>query len=119
MFTLKRPHENALSCAEFETWVADRDAMNLAIQAMNFYPTVRIVKRRRVARHDDLELLLDEVETLGAFLELERMVRADTSGEAVQAELVAFVASLGIDAERTEETYDSLIHAAQLAKVAR
>jgi len=34
------------------------------------------------------------------------------SGEVVQAELAGFVASLGIEAERTEETYDSLVHAA-------
>lgn len=42
------------------------------------------------------------------------MVAQTVSGE-VQAELAAFVAGLGIAAERTEETYDSLIRSAQLA----
>jgi hypothetical protein len=32
--------------------------------------------------------------------------------EAVQAELAAFVASLGVETERTAETYDSLVRAA-------
>lgn len=114
-FTLKRPHENALSCAEHESQVADRDQMHEAIQAMGFYPTVRIVKTRRTVHADDLEICLDEVDGLGAFLELERMVPAGVSGEHVQAELVAFVVSLGVEADRTEETYDSLVRAAQLS----
>jgi len=40
------------------------------------------------------------------------MVPDHVSGEAVQAELAGFVASLGIEAERTAETYDSLVRAA-------
>ena len=55
---------------------------------------------------------MDEVAGLGTFLEMERIVPDNASGEAVQAELAAFVASLGIEAERTEETYDSLVRAA-------
>jgi len=41
-FTLKRPAENVMSCAEYETAVTDRDQMHRAIMAMGFYPTVRI-----------------------------------------------------------------------------
>ncbi|WP_131786577.1 class IV adenylate cyclase [Protofrankia symbiont of Coriaria ruscifolia] len=111
-FTLKRPAENALSCDEYETAVADRDQMHSAILAMGFRATVRIVKVRRTAALPDLELCVDEVAGLGTFLELERMVSDDAPGEAVQAELAAFVASLEIDATRTDETYDSLVRAA-------
>jgi adenylate cyclase class 2 len=111
-FTLKRPAENALSCDEYETTVADREQMHHAILAMGFSPTVRIAKVRRTAALDDLILCVDDVETLGTFLELERMVPDDAAGEAVQAELAGFVASLDIDAKRTEETYDSLVRAA-------
>ncbi|SBW23032.1 adenylyl cyclase CyaB [Candidatus Protofrankia californiensis] len=110
-FTLKRPVENALSCEEHETAVADREQMHRAILAMGFYPTVRIAKTRRTATLADLSLCVDEVEGIGTFVELERLVPDDVSGEAVQAELTAFVAGLGIEAERTEETYDSLVRA--------
>ncbi len=48
-------------------------------------------------------------------VELERMVPDDVSAEDVQAELAAFVANLDVAAERTEETYDSLVRAAQVA----
>lgn len=111
-FTLKRPAENALSCDEYETTVADREQMHHAILAMSFSPTVRIAKVRCIATVDDLVLCVDEVETLGTFLELERIVPDDVPGEAVQAELAGFVASLGVQAERTRETYDSLVRAA-------
>jgi adenylate cyclase class 2 len=111
-FTVKRPAENALSCDEHETAVADREQMHRAIVAMGFYPTVRIAKTRRTAVLDELSLCVDEVAGIGMFVEVERLVPDGVPGEAVQAELAAFVAALGIRAERTEETYDSLVRAA-------
>lgn len=111
LFTLKRPVDNELACLEFETEVADRDQMHEAIQHMGFYPTVRIVKIRRTASLDGLSLCLDEVEHLGGFLEVEKVVGPGQSGEAVQAELHTFAGLLGVELERTTDTYDSLIRA--------
>lgn len=115
LFTLKRPTDNELACLEFETEVADRDQMHEAIQHMGFYPTVRIVKTRRTARLGELSLCLDEVKHVGAFLEVEKVIGPGQSGEAVQVELDAFVRSLGVELERTTETYDSLVRAALAA----
>jgi adenylate cyclase class 2 len=112
IFTIKRPAENALSCDEHETAIADREQMHCAILAMGFYPTVRIIKTRRTAVLGDLSLCVDEVEGVGMFVEVERVVPDGVPGEGVQAELAAFVAALGIRAERTGETYDSLVRAA-------
>ena len=112
LFTLKRPAENVLSCEEHETAVADRDQMNQAIMAMGFRPTVRILKVRRTATVGDLVLCVDELDGIGVFVEVERLVPDEVSGEAVQAELARFVASLGIEAERSAQTYDSLVRAA-------
>jgi adenylate cyclase, class 2 len=109
VFTLKRPAENVLSCEEHETAVADRDQMHCAVVAMGFRPTVRIVKMRRTGTLGDLVLCVDELDGLGVFLEVERMVPDGVPGEAVQAELSRFVASLGIDAEQTGQTYDVLV----------
>jgi adenylate cyclase class 2 len=111
-FTVKRPAENALSCDEHETAVADREQMHRAIMAMGFYPTVRIAKKRRTAVLGEVSLCVDEVEGVGIFVEVERLVPDGVPGEAVQAELAAFVTGLGISAVRTEETYDSLVRAA-------
>lgn len=110
-FTLKRPAENALSCDEFETTIVDRKQMHLAIAAMGFYPTTRIAKTRRTASFGNMAVCVDEVDGLGTFLELERIVPDDACGEDVQAELAQFAVSLAVEADRTTQTYDSLVHA--------
>lgn len=109
VFTLKRPAENVLSCEEDETAVANRDQMHYAVLAMGFRPTIRIVKTRRTGRLGDMALCVDELDGLGVFLEVERMVPDGVPGEAVQAELSRFVTSLGIDAEQISQTYDVLV----------
>lgn len=95
-----------------ETVVADRLQMHHAIIAMGFRPTVRILKVRRTAAVGDLVLCVDEVDDVGVFLEVERLVPDGVPGEEVQAELTRFVASLEIKAERSVQTYDSLVRAA-------
>jgi adenylate cyclase class 2 len=54
-------------------------------------------------------LCLDDVAGLGLFLEPERLVPPETAGLATQAELAGMATALGVDAERVEETYDSLL----------
>ena len=115
-FTLKRPAENALSCDEHETAVEDPDQMHHAILAMGFRPTVRITKTRRTAILPDMSLCVDEVEGIGTFLELERIVPPEASGVEVQAELAGFVNDLGVPASRTDEPYDALVRAAQQSR---
>jgi adenylate cyclase class 2 len=112
LFTLKRPTDNEMACLEFETEVADRAQMHEAVIHMGFYPTIRIVKTRRTARRGGLSLCLDEVEHAGSFLEVEKVIGPGQPSEAMQAELDAFARSLGIELERTTETYDSLVRAA-------
>ena len=114
VFTVKRPTENVLSCEEHESTVADREEMHCALLAMGFRATQRIRKSRRCgsALAGAVSVCVDEVDGLGVFLELERMVPEDLPGEIIQAGLAAFVASLGVEAERVEDTYDALIRAA-------
>jgi adenylate cyclase, class 2 len=52
---------------------------------------------------------LDELHGVGVFVEVEQLVPDDVPGEAVQAELARFVASLDVEAERSTQTYDSLV----------
>jgi adenylate cyclase class 2 len=109
LFTVKTPVDNELACTEHETPVADREQMHGALLAMGFAPTVRIEKTRRVGRWGDVSVCVDVVQGIGAFLELERLVGDDVPRLAVQDELDALVRSLSVAAERTSETYDSLI----------
>jgi adenylate cyclase class 2 len=112
-FTLKQPVSNAQACVEHETEVADRQAMHRAALHMGFRPTVRIAKTRRTATIGDRSLCLDDLEGVGGFIEVERLAPDDADPHAVQADLAAFVDSLGVTASRTTDTYDSLVHASQ------
>lgn len=114
LFTVKRPLDNEMACLEYETEVASRDQMHQALAVMGFRPTVRIVKRRRSAvTASGMAICVDEVELLGTFLEVERRIGPHESGVAVQQELDRFVASLGVQAARISDTYDSLIQTVQ------
>jgi len=117
MFTVKTPLANAQACVEHESEVVDRAAMHAAVQAMGFRPTVRIVKRRRTARYGGWQLCLDEVNGAGVFLELEALPGPDEDPAAVQQQMVAWVARLGLAAVRVTQTYDSLVRAAHLVGV--
>ena len=114
-FAVKQPTVNAQSCLEYETLVADREAMHHAIALMGFHPTVRVVKTRRTAVFDGVSLCVDEVAGIGAFLELERLDSGDRPAGEIQAGLAAIAAGLGITARRTTDTYDTLVRAAQPA----
>jgi adenylate cyclase class 2 len=112
-FALKQPAENEQACLEYETEVTDREAMHHAAMLMGFRPTVRIAKTRRTATLDGIVLCVDDVDGVGTFIELERLTSEHSDSRAVQAELAAFVESLGIAACRVSETYDTLVRQAQ------
>jgi adenylate cyclase, class 2 len=109
VFTVKKPVDNVLACIEYESEVTDRGQMHEALLVMGWVPTVRIAKQRRTGRWGAVSVCLDEVEELGAFIELERMAAPAEPGEQVQTELDALVRSLGVEVERTHDTYDSLL----------
>lgn len=117
LLTVKTPVANEQSCVEHETEVADRDQMHAALQQLGFYPTVRIRKTRRTATLGLMSLCVDEVDGIGAFLEIERIVSGGDSGERVQAELDRFAVALGAPLQRTSDTYDSLVRAAGMVGV--
>lgn len=52
---------------------------------MGFCPTTRIAKTRCSTDFDDNAVCVDEVDRLGTFLALERIVPHDAGGEMVQA----------------------------------
>ncbi|HEX4814447.1 MAG TPA: class IV adenylate cyclase [Nonomuraea sp.] len=112
LFTVKKPVANEQACLEHESEVTDREQMHHALLLMGFQPTVRIVKVRRWCTLGEMTVCLDEVEHAGVFMEIERTVTGDSSGAAVQAELDAWARSLGVELERTSDTYDSLVRAA-------
>jgi adenylate cyclase class 2 len=83
--------------------------MHEAILHMGFYATVRIVKSRRTGRLGDVSVCIDDVEGLGVFLELERLLGSNEPADQVQDELDALAQTFGVGLERVTDTYDSLV----------
>lgn len=111
LFTVKVPRANELDCTERESAVEDRAAMHEALLLLGFVPTVRIVKGRRVGDWAGMQVCVDTVDGLGAFIEVECMVDAGETAE-VQAAMDRQVRSLGVPLRRVTQTYDSLLRAA-------
>ncbi|MEU8311304.1 CYTH domain-containing protein [Micromonospora sp. NPDC049033] len=109
LFTVKKPIDNEMACLEHECVIFDRDAMHAALGTMGWVPTVRIVKQRRTGDWDGATVCVDVVDGLGAFVEVERVVSSQRSGEQVQHELDAMIRSLGVPVLRVVDTYDTLI----------
>ena len=114
LFTVKKPLTNDMACLECQSEVSDRDQMHEALLAMGFRPTVRILKTRRTGMFGDISVCLDEVRGAGTFLEAERIIDADQSGEAAQRHLDQRIQSWDMPLRRAVDTYDSLIRAALL-----
>ncbi|WP_433458281.1 class IV adenylate cyclase [Micromonospora sp. CA-248212] len=109
LFTVKKPVDNEMACLEHECVISDRDAMHAALATMGWVPTVRIVKQRRTGEWDGATVCVDVVDGLGAFVEVERLVSSQLSGEQVQHGLDAMIRSLSVPVLRVVDTYDTLI----------
>ena len=114
LFTTKTPVDNVLACLEYETVVADRGQMHQALLAMGYRTTVQVAKTRRVGRIDDYALCVDQVDGVGAFLEVELMTTATDDMAGVQAQLAHWVSGLGAPLERIGTTYDQLVPPARV-----
>lgn len=109
LFTVKKPIDNEMACLEHDCVIHDRDAMHAALATMGWVPTVRIVKQRRTGEWDGATVCVDVVDGLGTFVEVERLVGSQHSGEQVQHGLDAMIRSLGVPVLRVVETYDTLV----------
>jgi len=98
---------------ELETEVKDFDQVEQMLGRLGYSVHVHIVKQRRFAHFDGLELCFDDVKDLGMFAEVEKLVD-DTKGpvdiDAIQAELWGILEELGARSEdRTHLGYDQLM----------
>lgn len=70
-FWHNQSNEQAVSCDEFETVVTDIEAMRNILRRLDFKEIVMVEKRRSTWMYKDVEIALDDVTGLGAFIEVE------------------------------------------------
>jgi adenylate cyclase class 2 len=83
-------------CDEFETTVADAEAVRLTLAALDFTHLTTVDKIREEWITDGIAVAFDTVAELGNFIEFEFKGEADTIEEAT-AQIEAFIAGLGIE----------------------
>ena len=67
------------------------------LSVMGYFPVLHIKKERVIGHLNEYEICLDNVESLGPFIEVEKM--SDEDPQAVRKELQDFLFSLGVKEE--------------------
>jgi len=108
LFTLKQSLVNELEGIEKELEVSDGKEMEEILQLLGYHEAVQVTKTRRKTNYKDYEICLDEVDGLGAFIEVEKI--ADEDSEQAQSEMMDFLETLGVEArDRVLNGYDTLV----------
>ena len=109
ILTFKQTGRNPLDNTEREVVVSNAQEMRDIILKIGFKFALRIKKTRRTGQYKNISVCLDEVEKLGTFIELERLVE-EGDAEEIQTELFNFLEELGISKEdRVTDRYDTLV----------
>lgn len=110
--TLKQQRRHGLDKTEFETKVEDREMIHQMLLVLGWKPAVEVKKKRKKGKLGEYEVCLDNVDGLGTFIELEKMVADDTADpEKIKGELFEALKPFGLS-EKDEETkgYDILMY---------
>lgn len=102
-----RPRDNH----ERETIIGDADQVADMLERLGYFRGVHIRKSRQIAKYSGLELCIDEVDKLGAFVEVEKLTDEKADVDKIQSELWALLLKLGIDSNnQVHKGYDTLMH---------
>lgn len=109
LFTLKYSVTDNLDKVERELEISDPTVLSQIILDLGFVHIATVEKMRRKAQIGELEICVDEVNGLGVFIEVEKLVDGeDVTG--VQDELGRFLGTCGIsDENRVYDGYDVLM----------
>lgn len=109
ILTLKKDITNELDCLEVETPVGDVESAKRLLSELGYQLSVRVRKSRRQGKWNDWTVCVDEVESLGSFIEIEAMF--EDGEDADQEELCRLVLDqLKMpDIERVTQGYDTLM----------
>ena len=96
---------------EHETEIASADAMRAILEALGYKPAFTVKKRREEYSNGATTLCIDEVEGLGSYMELERVLPDGTDRDAAVTALLAELDALQIDrSSLTRRSYLEMIY---------
>ena len=108
-FTLKKSVVNHLDSIEHEVVVDNANELQSIIRELGYELHSDLTKTRRKAKVGELEICVDDVESLGTFVEVEKLCPLDVDNKNVIDELWELLSSFGIAREdEVHEGYDVL-----------
>lgn len=105
----KKQSKKKSESQEIEFEVSDYEKANEFLKALGYKEWVRVNKKRRYAKYQDINICIDEVERLGSFVELEYLI-AEENNHDYEAELLNIAKELGINPNNIINShYDTMI----------
>lgn len=95
IFTLKKQLATEAENLEKELVIDDPEKCNDILKLMGYHEVLNISKTRIKCKHNNMKICLDQVDRLGAFVEVEKITTEDDT-EKVKKELFEFLKTLGI-----------------------
>lgn len=95
---------------EIEFGVDDYLKANSFLKALGYKEWVRVNKKRRYSKYDDVNICIDEVERLGNFVEIELLVEESDKKDNYEEKLLKIAKKLGINTKnKVDDHYDTMI----------
>lgn len=100
-FTLKISQSSRQDCIEKEFEISDGEKMIEVLHLIGYKQAPTVDKKRIKTNYKSMEIVLDTVDRLGEFIEVERIVEHNDPEERkkIQQELFGFLAELGVTEE--------------------
>ena len=101
ILTLKINQSSRQDCIEHELEISDGDKMLEIMSLINYKKVPTVDKKQIKTKHKDIEIVIDIVDGLGEFIEVERIVSEENreNRQKIQQELLVFLSMLGIPEE--------------------
>ncbi len=112
ILTMKyKASSNSRDNYERESKIEDANEIAHMLERLGYAHGVPIKKTRQIAKYNQLEICIDEVDGLGIFIEVEQLTNDDVDGDEIQKNLWNFLMQFGVvDEDRVYKGYDTLMH---------
>ena len=112
-WNMKKAVSSELDNIEHETEIDNPEEADRIIKLLGFHEEIKVSKARIKCNYKDYEICIDEVEDLGNFIEVEKLIQDDdkTDNKIIEDEMINFLESLNIKKEdRVLKGYDTLTY---------
>lgn len=116
--TVKKPLSNEMDCIEHEVEVNDAEEVRGIMKMFDYVEGVTVKKTRRTCEYQDYTITLDEVEGLGSFVEIEKVL-VDGDPVKIQQEMFGFAKeAFGLEKDgKVMKGYDILTYYKQTKNI--